>query len=299
MRCEACGAVTPELAYCDQCGHKARRSARGTVVPAVTPAASKYEMLKEIGRGGMGIVYEGVNRQLGKHVAIKKLREEIAVNAREKKRFLEEARQVAELHHPNIVDIYDIYEEGGGVFLVFEFVEGEPLDALLGRAPRVQPARVAAIAHGVCGALAHAHSKKMIHRDIKPSNVILAGNGYVKVMDFGIARQASETLSKLTGTESAGTLAYMAPEQHLGRFDARSDIYSLGVTMYEMTAGELPFNGLDYLSQKREMVHKKPSRIVPGLPPALEAVIMDCLQYDAGRRPQTAAALAARLKLVR
>ena len=268
-------------------------------MPPGSPAASKYEILKEIGRGGMGIVYEGLNRQLGKHVAIKKLREEIAVNQREKKRFLDEARQVAELHHPNIVDIYDIYEEAGSVFLVFEYVEGEALDALLDRAPRVQPARVAGIALGVCGALAHAHSKKIIHLDIKPSNVMLARTGYIKVMDFGIARHARETFSKLTGTESAGTLAYMAPEQHLGKFDARSDLYSLGVTMYEMAAGELPFNGLDYFSQKREMVHKKPGQLVPGLPQALEAAILDCLQYDAEKRPQTAAALAARLKLVK
>lgn len=298
MKCEACGAEIPELAFCDQCGQKAKGSARETVVSS-GPSSSKYEMLKEIGRGGMGIVYEGLNKQLGKHVAIKKMREEIAVNPREKKRFMDEAIKVAELHHPNIVDIYDIYEEGGSVYLVFEHIDGEPLDALLIRENRLQPAKAAEIALGVCGALDHAHSKKIIHRDIKPSNIMLARNGFVKVMDFGIAHQASETVSKLTGIETSGTFAYMSPEQHLGKYDARSDVYSLGVSMYEMVTGELPFNGPDYLAQKREMVHKKPGELVKDLPTILETAILDCLQCDVDKRPQAAADLAVRLKLVK
>ncbi len=298
MICDNCGAEIPELTFCDQCGKQAKSNARETVVSS-GPSSSKYEIVKEIGRGGMGIVYEAVNKQLGKHVAIKKMREEIAVNQREKKRFMDEARQVAELHHPNIVDIYDIYEEAGSVFLVFEHIDGEPLDALLNRESRIQSAKAAAIVLGVCGALEHAHSKRIIHRDIKPSNIMLSKNGFVKVMDFGIARQVSDTLSKLTGTESSGTLVYMPPEQHLGKFDARSDIYSLGVVLYEMVTGELPFNGPDYLAQKREMVHKKPSELVKDLPPGLEAAILDCLQCDADKRPQTATDLGVRLKTIR
>lgn len=290
MKCQTCGTEIPDMAYCDQCGKKQGHSAKETVVSA-GPSSAKYQMIREIGRGGMGIVFEALNKEIGKHIAIKKMREEIAVNQREKKRFMDEARRVAELHHPNIVDIYDIYEDGSSICLVFEYVDGETLDQVINRESKISAGRAVKAGVEVCKALEHAHAKRLIHRDIKPANIMLSKDGFVKVMDFGIARQASDTLSRLTGTESSGTLAYMAPEQHLGKSDERTDIYSLGITLYEMVTGELPFNGPDYLAQKREMLYKKPFEFVKDLPAGLEDAIMSCLQCDADKRPHNATVL--------
>jgi len=248
----------------------------------------KYEFICEIGRGGMGIVYESLNKEINKKVAIKKMKEEIAINPREKKRFLEESRRVAELHHPNIVDIYDMFEEGGNVYLVFEYVDGETVDILLNRKERLGYPETIKIIMSVCEALKYAHNKRIIHRDLKPSNIMVSQSSWVKVMDFGIARELKDTLSRLTGKDTSGTLAYMAPEQHLGTYDVRSDIYSLGCTMYEMLTGDPPFKGPDFLAQKERMVYRQPTEIVPELPGEINEVIKKCLDKDAENRYHSA-----------
>ncbi len=257
--------------------------------------AGKYEILREIGRGGMGIVYEAVNRKIGKKVALKKLKEELSVNPWERKRFLEEAQRVAELHHPNIVDIYDIAEENREIYLVFEYAEGRTIEEILNEGKKFNVKETCEIGGRVAKALEYAHGKKIIHRDIKPSNIMVGGSNKVKVMDFGIAREAKETMTRLTGVETPGTLAYMSPEQHVNRFDERSDIYSVGVTMYEMLTGEVPFKGPDYVTPKREMVYKKPSEIVKGAA-ALEKIIVKCLQAEPEKRYQSAEELKTELK---
>ena len=247
----------------------------------------KYQIIREIGRGGMGIVYEAVNKEIGKKVAIKKMKEELAINPREKKRFLEEARRVAELHHPNIVDIYDMFEESGNVYLVFEYVDGETVDNILNHKTRFSLENTKRIIFAVCSALEYAHNKRIIHRDIKPSNIMETKERYVKIMDFGIAREAKDTLSRLTGKDTSGTMAYMAPEQHLGSYDARSDVFSLGVTMSEMITGELPFKGPDFYLQKEKMIYRPASELVPELPKQIDELISKCLQADKEKRYKT------------
>ncbi len=249
----------------------------------------KYRLNREIGRGGMGVVYEALNKELNKKVAIKKMKEELSISPREKKRFMEEARRVAELHHPNIIDIYDMGEEDKIVYLVFEYVDGQTIEQRLDHSGRCTLKETKKVMLAVCSGLEYAHGMKLIHRDLKPSNIMVASAGWVKVMDFGIARELKDTLSRLTGTETSGTLAYMPPEQHLGTgFDSRSDIYSLGVTMYEMLTGELPFKGPDYLIQKERMIYRKMREIEKSIPEEIEVIVAKCLQLDREKRFRSA-----------
>jgi len=246
--------------------------------------AGKYELLRQIGSGGMGIVYEALNRQLGKKVAIKKMREEIRIRRRERERFLREARTVAELHHPNIVDIYDIIEENDEIYLVFEYIEGKTVEKILDEGS-IGWEEAVQIIGDVCKALGFAHKNGVIHRDLKPSNIMVSREGYAKVMDFGIAREAKETISSVTGQrDTSGTLAYMPPEQHLGRCDIRGDIYALGVTFYEMLTGQLPFRGVDLYEQKRQMVYVPPSELGVEQPQGVDEVIKKCLEAEKEKR---------------
>ncbi|MBI5244237.1 MAG: protein kinase [Elusimicrobia bacterium] len=198
----------------------------------------KYELQRKIGEGGMGLVFEGRDTSLDRPVAIKQMRPELQLLPRDKSSFLREAKTSASLHHPFIVDIYEILEVGGDLFLVFEFVDGQTVDQILDEKERMTPGEVKRALRCVCEALAFAHSRKIVHRDLKPSNIIVSRQGYAKVMDFGIARVVKDTTSRLTRADTSGTLAYMAPEQELGKSTLRSDIFSLGVTAYEMLSGE-------------------------------------------------------------
>ncbi len=300
----------PENEYCDQCMHRLGRSpaaalrldtpvgasaARATVVaakPRTETLFGKYELVRKIGEGGMGVVYEAKDTTIEKKVAIKKMRPEIALDPRSRRDFLREAQAVAKLHHPYIVDIYQTFEEGDDVYLVFEFMEGQTLEGELVRRVKLAEAACATLGVWVCMALEYAHGQGVIHRDLKPSNIMLTTQGFVKVMDFGIARQAKDTMTRFTGLVTSGTCAYMAPEQELGRFDARSDIYSLGVTLYELLTGSLPFPGPNFLAQKERAAYDK----APG---ALGEVIDRCLQADRDRRFAGAAQLRAELERIK
>ena len=253
--------------------------------------AGKYEIIRELGRGGMGIVYEATDTTLGKSVAVKKMREELSLSARERERFLAEARTVAKLRHPCIVDIYQILEEGGAVHLVFEYVEGETVEKMLDARGKLPWAEAVRIAESVCDALACAHGQKIVHRDLKPSNVMVAKGGYVKVMDFGIARVVKDTVSRISGKDSSGTLAYMAPEQELGSGDHRVDIFALGATLYEMLTGLPPFRGPNFLAQKRERAFRPLREVAPDAPEWLEAAVNRCLEPDPEKRHEAAAQL--------
>lgn len=247
-------------------------------------ATGKYKIEKKVGEGAMGKVYLAVDKSLGRKVAIKKMNEEIKVNEREKRRFLEEARTVALLHHPNIVEIYTIFEESGDVFLVFEYLEGKTLDTVLSKDIRMSFNRVKGIYEEVAKALDYAHSKNVIHRDLKLSNIMLTAEGYVKVMDFGLAGRAIEARVNSGNREVVGSPAYMAPEQEGGESSVRSDIYSLGVCMYESLTGVLPFQGPDFLSQKTRNFYEPVSQCVPGLPKAIDALLEKCLDIDPRKR---------------
>ncbi len=258
-----------------------------TVSENKTLIAGKYELLRQIGQGGMGLVYEAKDHSLGRRVAIKKMRPEVAMNPKEKARFLDEAKIVAQLRHPSIVDIHEIIEESNEVYLVFEYVEGQNLAEMIAKHGKLAAAEMGSVLGGVCRALAFAHSKKVIHRDLKPSNIMVTKAEGAKVMDFGIAGQALDAMSRVSRVETAGTFAYMSPEQHLGKWDARSDIYSLGATIYEALTGDIPFRGPDFLAQKERSVFKPLTEILPDCNVRLNEIIVRCLKPDPKERFQT------------
>lgn len=241
----------------------------------------QYEISRQIGQGGMGMVYEGTDRALGRRVAIKKMREELRINPQERARFVIEAKTVAALHHPSIVDIYAIAEDGQDVFLVFEYVDGKTVHDLVqlnGRLPLKQAANVVRAA---ADALTYAHSKGVIHRDMKPSNMMINGAGTVKVMDFGIARMAKDAMTRYSMTNTiVGTPPYMAPEQEQGQVRRESDVYALAVCAYEMLTGKLPFIGIGagMLMNKINMSYVAPSHAIAGLPEALDPVFTKAFQ---------------------
>ena len=209
---------------------------------------SHYRIEHEIGRGGMGIVYRGLDTKLGRAVAIKVLPAEATADADRHRRFVREAQSASALNHPNIVTIYEIGEDAGTTFIAMELVEGTPLDHIL----REGPLPIAtALDHAVqvAGALEAAHARGIVHRDIKPANIVVARDGRVKVLDFGLAKLIERSPTEATITSLGtipgtilGTLAYMSPEQAEGRpVDARTDIFSLATVIYEMIAGRRPF----------------------------------------------------------
>lgn len=259
---------------------------------------TQYELVKEIGLGGMGVVYEATDRSLERRVAVKKMRDEIRLDPADRARFVAEARMVAQLHHPSIVDIYGIVEDGNEVYLVFEFVDGRTLQDALKSGGPMDVARAAKVLRDMASAVTHAHEKGIIHRDLKPSNVMITTEGRVKVMDFGIARQAKDVMTRHSMTNTiAGTPPYMAPEQEQGTVRRESDVYALGVCLYEMTTGHLPFTGTGAAMLLNKLNGKliAPSARAAHLPPGLDAVIAKALAPDPDKRYRTPAELTAAL----
>jgi tetratricopeptide (TPR) repeat protein len=250
----------------------------------------QYEIVRQIGAGGMGMVYEGTDRSLGRRVAIKKMRDELRINPRERERFVIEAKTVASLHHPNIVDIYAIAEEGEDVYLVFEYVDGKTIHDLVQAKGRLSPADSLRVTQAMGEALTYAHAHGVIHRDMKPSNVMLTSAGQIKVMDFGIARMAKDALTRYSMTNTVvGTPPYMAPEQEQGVVRKESDVYSLAICAYEMLTGKLPFIGIGagMLMNKINMSYIPPSRNIAGLPESLDEVFLKAFQADPDQRYHT------------
>lgn len=258
----------------------------------------QYRILRQIGMGGMGMVYEGCDVSLARRVAIKKMRDEIKLDGAQKKRFLSEAKTVAALHHPNIVDIYSIIEEDGDAYLVFEFVAGRTVHEIVHGRGRLGFAESMAILRGVAAALDYAHGKGVIHRDLKPSNIMLDEDGRAKVMDFGIARLAKDAMNRLSMTNTiVGTPPYMAPEQEQGSVRRESDVYALGVCLYEMLTGRLPFLGSNgaMLMSKLEKAYQPASTLAPGLPAGLDDALARALEPDPDKRLKSAGEFVTRL----
>lgn len=260
-----------------------------------------YQVLQKISTGGMGVVYKARDLHLDRFVAIKVLRPDRIIDLGKSRRFIHEARAASALNHPNIITVHDISTEKGLNFIVMEFVDGEPLDKLLAR-KRLDLVEVLSYSTQVVDALAAAHATGIIHRDIKPANIMVSNNGLVKVLDFGLAKL--EVVGKAglaprpsdTHTEEGvvlGTVPYMSPEQAMGKkLDARSDIFSFGLVLYEMVAGQAAFKGATKLSILSAILSQEPAPInmlAPRTPPALRDLLSLCLQKDPARRVQSMA----------
>jgi tRNA A-37 threonylcarbamoyl transferase component Bud32 len=251
------------------------RDALAPAAPCLSAVPKGFRVVKTLGQGGMGIVYEALDLGLQRSVALKKLRAEIADNPRERSRFLKEARTVAALKHPNIVEIHSIHEDAEGLFLVFECVPGESLHERLGRG-KLSPAQLVAVFKQIAAALDYAHGQGVVHQDLKPSNVMIHADR-AKVMDFGIARRVQETLSTLSKIEVLGTPAYMAPEQEQGVVTPSADVFALGTCAYEALTGALPYP-MGGLMMKAQKMYRKPSEATAGLRPEVDAAIARALE---------------------
>ncbi|MDD5656071.1 MAG: protein kinase [Elusimicrobia bacterium] len=270
--------------------------------PGAAPEAdgfwSGYSVTRRIGSGGMGVVYEALDNALARKVAIKKMRDEIRADPAERRRFLAEARVVAALRHPNIVDIHSIVEDAGDIYLVFEFVAGRTLAELLLERGPLPWSRARDVLRQACAAVSYAHARGVIHRDLKPANIMLADDGRVKVMDFGVARRAQEAVTRAGRTDTiAGTPPYMAPEADRGAAGRESDVFALGACLYEMLGGKPPFMG-DGAALRLDKVNGKfvpLSREVPGLPGGLDEVLAKALAAEPDSRYPSAEAFSAAL----
>ncbi len=271
-------------------------TANGSGVPQ--NLRGQYQIRRQIGAGGMGTVYEGYDTSLGRQVAVKRMRDEIKSDKRERERFISEAKLVASLHHPNIVDIYAIVEEGQDAYLIFEYVQGKTIREILSEKGRLGLSEAVSIFRSMASALDYAHARGVVHRDLKPSNVMMSDEGVVKVMDFGIARAAKDAMTRtaMTGT-ILGTPPYMAPEQERGVVRKESDVYALGISLYEMLSGRLPFNGggAGMLMNKINKEYAPLSSVAPGVPPALDRLIAQAFEPDPDKRIQSPRAFVAGL----
>ena len=253
-----------------------------------------YEIKSLLGEGGMGNVYLAEHAQLGRKVAIKSLHQQLVKNEGLRARFKNEASTMAHLQHPKIVALYDYVEEADGLFLIMEFVEGLPLDEYIREKSGPIPSEIAIpMMLQILDAFSYAHSKGIVHRDIKPSNVIISNRDEVKILDFGIAKLLSEAGNKLTKTGTQmGTVFYMSPEQVQGKdIDIRSDIYSLGVTFYQMLTGTSPYEGMTTEFEVYSKIVSEPlpaaSNIYPGVPEFLDKVILKATAKNLADRFQS------------
>ena len=261
--------------------------------------SGRYELTHLVARGGMAQVYRAMDLQLDRPVALKVLFPELSVDRTFVERFRREAQAAANLSHPNIVPVFDWGEDDGSYFIVMEYIDGRPLSAVLRDPQPLAPRQIATIGAGVAAALAFAHRHGVVHRDVKPGNVLITPEGDVKVTDFGIAR-AVNTEESLTQTGAVmGTAAYFSPEQAEGKgVDSRSDIYSLGVVLYEMSVGKPPFTGDSPVAVASKHVRDTPvlpRAANPAVPAALEAVIMKAMAKDPDDRYRSAEELRADL----
>ncbi len=271
--------------------------------PMIGQSLGHYRVEAKVGEGGMGVVYRAFDTHLDRSVAIKVLRADAITSPERKRRFLQEARAASALNHPNIIHIYDISSSDGIDFIAMEFVPGKTLDQLIGK--NGFPLKDALnYSVQIADALARAHSAGIVHRDLKPANIIVAEDGPVKLLDFGLAKLTEPAVDSEAATATmgapehlqteegsiVGTVAYMSPEQAEGRkVDARSDIFSFGTLLYEMVTGRRPFEGATRMATLVAILEREPrplSDLAPNLPADLEKIISRCLRKDRDRRAQ-------------
>ena len=245
----------------------------------------RYEVLSKIGAGGMADVYKGKDHMLNRYVAIKVLKKEFKEDENFVRKFRSEAQAAAGLIHPNVVNVYDVGEDRGLYYMVMELVEGITLKEYIDKKGRLSHKETISIAIQMCTGIGVAHAANIIHRDIKPQNIIISKDGKVKVTDFGIAKA---TTSNTISSNAMGSVHYTSPEQARGGFsDQKSDIYSIGITLYEMVTGQVPFDGDSTVSVAIKHLQEEitpPSEIVPDIPYSLEQIILKCTQKNGERR---------------
>jgi serine/threonine protein kinase/tetratricopeptide (TPR) repeat protein len=269
--------------------------------PLVGQEVSHYRILEKLGEGGMGVVYKAEDTRLRRHVALKFLARDLVATDQLRERLIREARTAAALDHPNICTVHDVKEADGKTFIVMAYVEGESLrDKLSSR--QLEPAQAVDIALQVAQGLGAAHAKGIIHRDIKPSNIMVTPAGSVKIMDFGLARSATQAGLTETGMVM-GTASYMSPEQARGEHvDHRTDIWSLGAVLHELVTGERPFKGASSEAVLYSILHEEPSPprgLKADLPGQVDTVVANALGKDPERRYQAAAQMADDLTTLR
>jgi len=274
-------------------------------VPAAVPAgrfpygtilANRYRIVAPLGKGGMGEVYQADDLKLGQPVALKFLTANFANDPERLRLFHNEVRVARQVSHPNVCRVYDIGERDGEHFLTMEFIDGEDLASLLRREGRVPHERGIELARQLSSGLAAVHEQGILHRDLKPHNIMLDGRGRLRITDFGLAGFAED----LKNAESrAGTIAYMAPEQLTGRkVSVQSDLYALGLVLYELFTGQRPFPARqrdELVRMQKEQSPAPPTSLVEGMDPCVEAVILHCLERHPADRPRSAEKVTAAL----
>lgn len=262
----------------------------------------RYRINRIIGIGGMAVVFEASDLLMNRTVAVKMLKETINNDTQSVKRFLNESKAVCMLSHPNIVNIYDVSVKDDLKYIVMELIRGITLKNYINRKGALNLKEVYSYAEQILLALEHAHAKGIVHRDIKPQNIMLLKNGRIKVADFGIAKLPDAETVTMTD-KAIGTVYYISPEQASGKkIDARSDLYSLGVVLYEMTTGKLPFNADSPVSVALMQVNDAavpPRQLNPEIPPGLEQLILCAMQKDPEKRYQSASQMLTHIRQLR
>jgi serine/threonine protein kinase/tetratricopeptide (TPR) repeat protein len=312
MRCPNCQSDNPDTSrFCSDCGTRLGVMAEAAFTRTLeTPTgmlargtvfAARYEIIEPIGRGGMGVIYRAFDKKLQEEIAIKLLKPEIAVEKRLVQRFSNELKVARRVSHHNVCRLHDLHEEGETLYLTMEYVRGEDLKRLIRRTGTLSIGKTVSIVRQIAEGLAEAHKLGVVHRDLKPSNVMIDGEGNAKIMDFGIARSMAGAGMTAEGS-MIGTPEYMSPEQVESRgIDGRSDLYSLGVILFEMVTGQVPFEGETPLSvafKHKSENPQDPRTLNPRIPEALSRLILRCLEKDRSKRYQTAEEILADLAVV-